>query len=157
MGEVVALAKDALVAKRKAHPSRKIRPAPFVPARFGRTKVAHRDRDGLELSRHRPDHSECFHQLINMFSLCTLCHTEEKWRRARKHLLARAAEDKAIAARITESAERVRALKKRYLGSWPRPWSRQQDWRDVLGSTLHREELAALSHAADVGVDPTEA
>jgi beta-N-acetylhexosaminidase len=89
--------------------------------------------------------------------LFLICHTEEKWRRARKHLLARAAEDEKVAARITESAARVRALKQRYLGSWPRPWARQQDWREVLGSTLHREELAALSHAADVGVDPTEA
>lgn len=89
--------------------------------------------------------------------LFLICHTEAKWRRARTHLLQRASEDAAVAARIRESATRVRALKQRYLGSWPRPWSRQQDWRDVLGSTNHRETLAALSHAADVGLDPTEA
>jgi beta-N-acetylhexosaminidase len=87
-----------------------------------------------------------------------ICHTEEKWRAAHAHLVARAQEDEAVCTRLMESAARVAALKALYFGTLARPWTPAPGWRDVLGCEAHRAILARLDRpVADAGVDPTEA
>lgn len=91
-----------------------------------------------------------------------ICHTEEKWRAAHAHLVARAEADDAFRARLLQSAARVADLKALYFGSLPRPWTPAPGWRDVLGCERHMAQLARLntplSHAILAGHrDPTEA
>ncbi len=89
--------------------------------------------------------------------LFLICHTRDKWERARAHALRVAAQDPALAARIHQSAQRVMALKRDQLGSWPRPWTPSPSWRDVLGAAEHVATLARVGEVVGGGVDPTEA
>ena len=89
--------------------------------------------------------------------LFLICHTEQKWRRAHTHLVSRAKEDEGIRARIGQSAARVRHLKNASLKSWPKPWTRDQDWRDQLGAASHHDLVARLGGVSPSGADPTEA
>ena len=89
--------------------------------------------------------------------LFLICHTEAKWRRAHAHLVARAEQSDAVRERLEQAAARVRALKQSALGRMPKPWTREENWLEILGCRAHRELMARIHAVADVGVDPTEA
>jgi beta-N-acetylhexosaminidase len=69
--------------------------------------------------------------------LFLICHTEEKWKKAMRHLYERALDDDKVRARVEESAERVLSLKEELLGHWPRPWTGTDDYRQFLGNPDH--------------------
>lgn len=88
--------------------------------------------------------------------LFLICHTQEKWERARGHLVEVASKDEDFRARLEQSAARVLKLKRTELERLGHPWQPAPGWRDVLGCHAHRDLVARLDAKADVGEDPTE-
>jgi beta-N-acetylhexosaminidase len=90
--------------------------------------------------------------------LFLICHTEEKWRAGYDHLVERALDDNHFLLHVVRAAERVRSLKQSYLGNLRRPWTRYDNWRDLLGCDEHREVMARVSDDGtdEAGDDPTE-
>lgn len=89
--------------------------------------------------------------------LFLICHTEAKWRRGFDHLVSRAQQDPQLLLHVLQAAERVRKLKRTYLGNLRRPWRRYPHWRDLLGHADHREAMRrAGPEPAEAGPDPTE-
>ena len=89
--------------------------------------------------------------------LFLICHTEDKWRSGYDFLVERALEDNRMLLHVIRAAERVRSLKQSYLGNLRRPWSRFDNWRDLLGCDEHREIMARVPDQPDTPAnDPTE-
>lgn len=89
--------------------------------------------------------------------LFLICHTREKWERGFEHLVERALSDNQMLLHVIRAAERVRALKQSYLGNLRRPWTRFDNWRDLLGCKAHQETMAKVPTLSDEpGSDPTE-
>lgn len=84
-----------------------------------------------------------------------ICHEFEKYQAAYEHLLELARRHPSDRRRVFESANRVMRLKDGLLSSWPRPWRPIAGWRDVLGCAAHRDVLARLAPATELGPDPT--
>lgn len=85
-----------------------------------------------------------------------ISHTEEKWRRAYRHLYDKAITDENVRARITESADRVLVLKKDLLGHWQRPWKRNEMMLSLISCKEHRTTVASYLNRDTLGTDPTE-
>jgi len=85
--------------------------------------------------------------------LFLICHTQELWERAFKHLCELAKND-LDRSRIFESANRIMRLKDEYLASWPRPWE-PGDFDSVLGCLEHKNTLARVA-IQTARIDPTE-
>ncbi len=85
-----------------------------------------------------------------------ICHTEEKWRAAHRHLYERATAEDKIRARVEESANRVRKLKTDLLGHWPHPWKPREGLHDLIGRADHRALVEPFLDDTDGGSDPTE-
>lgn len=87
-----------------------------------------------------------------------ICHTEQKWQHAYEVLIGLGQERGDDLRRILLAAERVRGLKRGFLGNQPRPWKPAPGWRDLLGCAEHREIMARVGYdGAEELVDPTEA
>jgi beta-N-acetylhexosaminidase len=105
------------------------------------------------------------YEIEEMVELCLMagvdifliCHTEDKWRRAHRHLVALGERDEQARARIYESAARVVKLKTDFWGNLPRPWQPLDGWNEVLGCEEHRQVVAMVDGGYTHGVDPTEA
>lgn len=85
-----------------------------------------------------------------------ICHTEDKWRRAFKHLYDRATSDDKFRTRIEASAARVRKLKTDLLGHWPRPWTPREGLDEFLGCEEHRAMVQPYLDDTSIADDPTE-
>jgi beta-N-acetylhexosaminidase len=70
--------------------------------------------------------------------LFLICHTEDKWQRAREALVRAAEDDEEMERRLRESAARVTDLKQGFLKHLPDPWVLREDWRERLASEEHR-------------------
>jgi beta-N-acetylhexosaminidase len=78
--------------------------------------------------------------------LFLVCHTQEKWQRAFAHLTALAAQDPAFRLLLGQAADRVRALKARFL---PRaPYTVPADLMDHLGTPAHLAVMASVAGQA---------
>ena len=84
-----------------------------------------------------------------------ICHDFQKFQDAREHVFQLARNNEYDRARVFESANRVMRLKDSLLGSWPRPWTAQPGWRDVLGCEAHQQVMARIASSEFTGPDPT--
>ena len=75
--------------------------------------------------------------------LFLVCHTEDKWKRAREALVRAAEEDEEVERRLYESAARVTDLKQGFLKHLPNPWVLRDDWQQRLDTEEHRKTVQA--------------
>jgi beta-N-acetylhexosaminidase len=118
-----------------------VRPATFSPAVIDEHLRLELGFDGvvvsddLEMSAvaDRYDIEEMIDMAMELtLDLLLICHSSDTWQRAFERLVERGREDERCRARILESADRVRQLKRDFFGHQPHPWHVSNDWRDRL-------------------------